>query len=183
MQRFDKIDYTFIGVALVAILALIWALPMSERTLVNSVSIIGSVASLFGVAIAIKQLVSLRQIAEETRAKLIGSINKADSAKAIEQISQVIFFLRENRLESAWIRLRDLKALAVQIQETVDLSKLEMKAFKQTVADIESDIVTLDARLRDSSQNTDLQIVKHLEVLSTILLRIDAKLKFNRSQS
>jgi len=97
------------GIAISAILAL--KLAREGKSLSDIVSTVGSVASFFGLIIALLQIKSVKEITEttqraiaETREQLIVNISISELAKAIKLIEQIQTYLRYNEFHLAHTR-------------------------------------------------------------------------------
>jgi hypothetical protein len=84
---------------------------------------VGSVASLFGLVIAIVQILAVKKVTDathtavkETKVQLIGRISLADVAKATRVVEQIQTQLVNKKFELAHLRLQDLRAMLMQFQ-------------------------------------------------------------------
>jgi len=87
-----------LGVSCISVLLL----KENDRTLVNVASLVGSIASVFGLAIAIVQILSVKRVSEviqeavqETRRKLIAQISSSELAKTERQIDKAEQAIRD----------------------------------------------------------------------------------------
>ena len=85
------------------------------------VSAVGSMASFFGLIIAILQIKSVKEITiatqhaiAETKAQLITNISISELAKAVKLIDEIQTYLGLRKYDAAYMRLKDLRILLVQ---------------------------------------------------------------------
>jgi len=85
------------------------------------VSAVGSMASFFGLIIAILQIKSVKEITiatqhaiAETKAHLITNISISELAKAVKLIDEIQTYLGLGKYDAAYMRLKDLRILLVQ---------------------------------------------------------------------
>jgi len=121
------------------------------------VSSVGSVASFFGLIIALLQIRSVKEITEatqraikETRAQLIVNISISDLAKAIKLIEQIQTYLLYNKLDLAYLRLQDLRILLLQFGSNPQfLRKTTRETYDSLLQNIGIHLINLsDAVLR-----------------------------------
>lgn len=107
------------GIGLSAALAVI--LAREGKSPSEIVSAVGSIASFFGLIIALLQIKSVKEITTatqraiaETRAQLIINISISELAKAVKLIEQIQTYFGYGKYDLAYIRLQDLRILLVQ---------------------------------------------------------------------
>ncbi len=84
---------------------------------------VGSVASVFGLLIAIVQILAVKRVTDathsavkETKEQLISRISLADVAKASSIVEQIQMQLMNRKFELAHLRLQDLRSLLMQFR-------------------------------------------------------------------
>jgi len=89
----------------------------------ETLAAVGSVASLFGLLIAIVQILGVKRVADathtavkETKEQLISRISLADVAKASRIVEQIQTQLVNKKFELAHLRLQDLRAMLMQFR-------------------------------------------------------------------
>lgn len=106
-------------------------IPSEDRTLINYLSLIGTLASLLGLAIAIIQIIALKQISfvtqsaiNEAKDKLLLSISINDVAEAAELIGEIENALGLQKYEVANIRIKELKIKLLQFKKDNEFLKI-----------------------------------------------------------
>lgn len=106
-------------------------LKPEEQTLINMYSIIGTYASIFGLAITLIQVVAVKEIAKitsqtinETKNRIQIGISIADVSEAAKLIQEVDSYLGTNRFEIARIRITDLRDKLIQFKSNESFKKI-----------------------------------------------------------
>ncbi len=96
-----------------------------EKTTVNIFSIIGTIASSFGLAIALIQIVALKEISvvtqstiKDTKEKLMLGISISDVTEAIKLISEIDSFIGNQKYEIARLKIIDLREKLIQFKSS-----------------------------------------------------------------
>ncbi len=188
MNNANKVSIIIILIGILITAILIVNLDTYEQSFINIVSIIGSVASVFGLIVAIIQIASIKKISEitsqavqETKAKLVDKLSIADISKAEKLAREIQMFLRDEKYESAYLRLTDLKSSLLQFQASVSIKDyLQPKKYNKLVEQIQIDIVNLSDLLRGVPKDVDFsQVNNHLEQLVTVLSQFENAVKFH----
>jgi hypothetical protein len=113
------------------------------RSLLEIISAVGSIASLFGLIIAILQIQSVKDITvatqravADTKAQLIQNISISDLAQAIKLIEHIQEYLGNSKLELAYVRLQDLRVLLIQFVASHSIEEEEREEYKSLLKDI-----------------------------------------------
>lgn len=127
---FLTIALIVIGV-LVSIMFLSFVLKDEDKTVINVISVLGSIASFFGLAIAIIQIVSLKEITEltrsiitETKSRLLLGISISEVGDSISLIHEIEMYIGNNNYEISRIRLIDLRGKLIQFKTSDDLKSI-----------------------------------------------------------
>lgn len=185
MKHIERTSYILIGLGVAASVGFVFLVEPEQRTLINVLSVLGSVASLFGIAIAVLQTWSARltaedtrKIASDTRSEVRIRFANAEVAKAMPLIREIQAYLQSQKVEPALIRYRELKEVLIQFGNDDVLSELNRSLRDdQLIREIDVRIEALsDALLR----NTELDfgdMLRQMEGLSNILARFEQKLQ------
>lgn len=146
------------------------------RSLLEIISAVGSIASLFGLIIAILQIQSVKVISvatqravADTKAQLVQNISISDLAQAIKLIEQIQEYLGYSKFELAYVRLQDLRVLLIQFVAAHSIEEYEREEYENLLKDIGIHSVNLydavykDKVIRVSGINKTLH--KALEIL------------------
>lgn len=118
------IIFIIVGVLLTAYLVG-FKLTDEEKTTVNVLSIIGTIASSFGLAIALIQIIALKEISvvtqstiKDTKEKLMLGISISDVTEAIKLISEIDSFIGNQKYEIARLKIIDLREKLIQFKSS-----------------------------------------------------------------
>src|SRR5215213_1014217 len=102
---------------------------MNSETFYWWLGLLGSLASLIGLPVAIWQISKTRRIAEaakdaslETQAAISRNLLLSDVSNCTRNIEEIKFFTRNEKYESALIRITDLVSQLIQLRETLESS-------------------------------------------------------------
>jgi hypothetical protein len=164
-------------------------LQKEGKNIYEIVSAVGSVASFFGLAIAILQITSLKKITEatnlaveETKAGLIQSISISDVSKAIRLIEQIQMYAGHKKFESAHLRLQDLRILLIQFKGNAHFVGLNGKdKYDNLLADVGIHISNLYNTIFMKEKSINVAVLNQtLEDVGAILVTFENQLKFSR---
>lgn len=125
-ENVDAITIILIVVGLLLTLYIVgFKLTDTEKTTVNVFSIIGTIASAFGLAIALIQIVALKEISvvtqttiQDTKEKLMLGISISDVTEAIKLISEIDSFIGNQKYEIARLKIIDLREKLIQFKSS-----------------------------------------------------------------
>ncbi len=154
----------------------------------NYVSIIGSVASLFGIWVAYLQIRSVREITKETQsavnnklADLNNHLTMVDMSRIHSIGKDIQTFLLYSKHEVALIRMRDFKAELIQLRQNEHLfNGDQINRLSLSIKDIGIDIVNLNTNYKKKEQLSTDTINEHIEDALTILTEIEGQLKYKK---
>ena len=164
-------------------------LQQQGKSLYDIISSVGSIASLFGLAIAIVQISSLKRISAETRkavqdtkAELVQSISISDISKAIKIIEQVQMYAGHKHYESAHLRMQDLRVLLIQFQGNTQLVKVaDENDFQSLLTDLSIHILNMYEAVYLQGKEIEISTVnKTLESITAVLVSLENALKYSR---
>lgn len=97
----------------------------NEKTTVNILSVIGTIASSFGLAIALVQIIALKEISvitqstiQDTKEKLMLGISISDVTEAIKLIAEIDSFIGNQKYEIARLKIVDLREKLIQFKSS-----------------------------------------------------------------
>ena len=104
---------------------LVFGLSTAEKTTINVISVIGTMASLFGLAIAFIQIIALKEISvitqttiSDTKNKLMLGISISDVTEAISLVSEIDSFIGNQKYEIARLKIIDLREKIIQFKSS-----------------------------------------------------------------
>lgn len=125
-ENVDALTIILIVLGLLLTLYLVgFKITDAEKTTVNVLSIIGTIASSFGLAIALIQIIALKEISvitqstiHDTKEKLMLGISISDVTEAIKLISEIDSFIGNQKYEIARLKIIDLREKLIQFKSS-----------------------------------------------------------------
>jgi hypothetical protein len=118
------VTLTIIGL-LISIYLIGFILTDSEKTLVNVSTVIGTIASFFGLGIAFIQIFALKEISvitqatiQDTKNKLMLGISISDVTESIKLISEIDSYIGNQKYEIARLKIVDLREKLIQFKSS-----------------------------------------------------------------
>gem|GEM_PF-1568088 len=174
-----------IAISVVLLLILHWS---NKLDLVNGIGIVGSIASLTGIIIAYIQIVSVKKITESTNLainktlnELLKSFSISDLSRAIKLVQEVQNFIRLEKIESALLRMQDLKSILIQIRHVEVLNdKYENEEYREIMTNLNIDISNINMILiKQKNGINNVKLCENLELVSTFFSELESKLKYS----
>ncbi len=154
--------------------------------IVNWISITGSFLSLAGVIIAVWQIYKTRRVAEaakdaalKTQEAISRNLLLSDVSTCAKNIEEIKYFTRNEKYESALIRLTDLVAQLRQLKETLENSNQPHQIeFKENLSQLAIMRGNFEKKLtRDSVKINVVQVNSQLSEISDELNSLIGKVK------
>lgn len=158
----------------------------SDKTLPNYATVIGTICSLVGLAIAYINITALKSESFKMSNQINLTLQKVNQLNSISEISKAIKinqeiqqFIRDGKIELAHLRTLDLKYMLLHFNNDIQLKELTINdIYKQLVIDFGIDLNSINDNLINQKRKVDYsKIVKNLEELSTYLTQFELKLK------
>ncbi len=188
----ENVDFLTIALIIIGLLLTLYIIGFKiseeEKTLVNSLSIIGTMASFFGLAIAFIQIVALKEISvitqstiSDTKDKLILGISISDVTEAIKLISEIDSYLGNQKYEISRIKILELRDKLIQFKS----NKIFKTIIKEKIVDeiIEklnvqsSTLYSIIFSEQELEYNPE-DIITELQKISTYLRDFSNKIKY-----
>ena len=149
----------------------------------NILSIVGSVISIIGFSITIWQLIQVKSIANKTQKE----INRVDTfgniAKCNQIIKEVPSCLKQNQIDQALTKLRDVKDLFVQIKVFIAEVGFESDKLAEIQNQAEVHLNRIQESINDIENNHKTphllnigQLSKNFDNLSTFIMELQARI-------
>lgn len=158
----------------------------SDKTLPNYATVIGTICSLIGLAIAYVNIVALKKESIAMSNQINLSLQKVNQLNSLSEISKAIKtnqeiqeFIRNGKIELAHLRTLDLKYMLLHFNNDQNLRELTVShVYTQLIIDFGIDLNSINDNLINPKRRVDFsKIVQNLEVLSTFLTQFELKLK------
>lgn len=183
----QKQTLVFFTIGTILIVILFNLITEKERTIVNFFTLFGTFASIFGLWIAYIQIISLKKTNEQTKIAVENSLNKINQMLSVSELSKAIKLIQEiqtsnnnGKHEVSLIRMKDLKAILIQIRFNLDLNiYTETNSYNQNITDISININNMNDLLTGKKKGLNFsRLNSNLEELSTTISEFENKLKF-----
>lgn len=149
----------------------------------NILSIVGSVISIIGFTITIWQLIQVKSIANKTQKE----INRVDTfgniAKCNQIIKEVPSCLKQDQIDQALTKLRDVKDLFVQIKVFIAEVGFESDKLEEIQNQAEVHLSRIQESINDIENNHKTphllnicQLSKNFDNLSTFIMELQARI-------
>lgn len=157
-----------------------------DKTLPNYATVIGTICSLIGLAIAYVNIIALKRESIEMTNQINLTLQKVNQINSISEISKAIKtnqeiqeFIRNGKIELAHLRTLDLKYMLLHFNSDINLKELTSnQTYTQLLIDFGIDLNSINDNLINQKRKVDFsKIVQNLESLSTFLTQFELKLK------
>lgn len=184
------LTYVLIGLGiLITWYTIRYILEEKDRITVNIISICGTAASFFGLAIAFIQIIALKEITEltqstikQTKDKLIIGISISDVSDALNVIHEIDNYIGSQKYEIARLKIMDLKSKLIQFSTSEEFKNIVQENHLDRIVEI------LDIQILNLYQivyNDEIEIRfnpedmnKQLQNVSTYLTRFKNQIKY-----
>lgn len=153
---------------------------------VSILSIFGTCASLIGIGLTYKQILSVKEVSEAIKINVDNSLSEineflsfSDITTTIKQIHEIQIFIQQSKPELALIRMRDihLKINEIRFNKRLKIYFNE-ESVKEIVINIGFDITTIGAKLINDRKKVKFDLInEHLENAIHCLEEISSQLK------
>lgn len=186
MTKVRQNTYALIGIGIVGIIATIYFFKENDKTLPNYATVIGTICSLIGLAIAYVNIIALKNTSLLISRKIENTLQKVNQLNSVSEISKAIKtnqeiqeFIRNGKIELAHLRTLDLKYMLLHFNSNPQLKELTIDdTYTQLVVEFGIDLNSINDNLINPKRKVDFtKIVKNLEELSTHLTHFETTLK------
>lgn len=167
---------------------LLFKLTTNERTTINIISVIGTMASLFGLAIAFIQIIALKEISvitqttiSDTKNKLMLGISISDVTEALSLVSEIDSFIGNQKYEIARLKIMDLREKLIQFKSSEEfkliVQEVRIKEIIETLnlqISILYNVVFSEIEVKFNSEDVNSQ----LQEVATYLIDFKNKVKY-----
>jgi hypothetical protein len=163
-----------------------------QQTLEIFLTWLGSLTALYGIWLTYVQIMSVKQTAETTKKAVESSsqlINKILSVSEITKGTKVIqevqtYFLHQKN-ELALLRMKDLKAILIQIKYNQELARFtKIDTYTSLITDLSIDINNLNDSILGTKKGFNVvKANQNLSNIETVLTDFESKLKFSNNDT
>jgi hypothetical protein len=160
-----------------------------DRTLINTIGLIGFILSVLGILLSYLQILSIKDIALNTRQAVDENtiltqniLMISDLATKVKIVDEIQTYLRDGKIELCLLRMKDLKVSLNTIKNLSHYSALtNKKEFNAIFGIFNSDLALFQSYIVNDKRKVNKEaILGNLEILSTVLQSVEVKLKNQR---
>ncbi|MDR2085815.1 MAG: hypothetical protein LBP72_01440 [Dysgonamonadaceae bacterium] len=160
-------------------------MPQNERTIVNGVTVFGTVLSLSGLIIAYSQIMSVKQLNKQIKTEVNNFIAKSEtllSVSDLEKANQFVNYItdkiNEKKYELAYLRMLDLEEILIGIRNKKNYGKYKTEKYGNHLFNIKTDLNNINQFFLNSKNSVDFgKISENLKDTSTTVINLKNKLK------
>jgi len=185
MTRLTAIIYFLLGCIFTAVL--FFLLSEKDKTLINAISLIGFFFTIYGLVLGYLQISSVRQIAVNTQSAVETStlrtqqvLTVADLSKSKGLTEEIQYYLMNNDLSAALIRMKDLKEGLIENRYISQLAKgTNQQKYRNTISNAGIAINSLNEELHTTPGTLDkMNLIKDLNKTKEVLSELEHELKY-----
>lgn len=160
-----------------------------EITVANAFTLFGTYFSLYGLVVAYLQIQSIKGISTETKDAVDASAKKVNQIISVSELSksnkvvqEIQIYLQDNKFELALVRMKDLKAILIQIQYNEHLADyVNDKLYNVNITDLATDMNNLYDHMTGGKKGINFsKLNQNMENLSTTLSQFENQLKYKK---
>lgn len=177
-----------LGVIFFILLALICGLyyqyiPQEQLTIFNLATLLGFYVSIYGLAVALWQIIALQNITistqfavKQTREKVEQILSISDIAKIVTTIRIIEEYINSEKYELAKLRLCDVKDFMMRV-EFIGKIELDIEEFGRLKKRVEIDLNSIDKQISNKAKLDKIIFCQDMEEIASMLSRIENQLK------
>jgi hypothetical protein len=157
-------------------------MPENEKKIINIISIYGTLISICGLGITLKQIISVKNISKATQEAINTQKRKSSQIQLITDVPRNIRIMRDvqgylkrNELDIALMRLRDIKEF-IESLKGADWD-INHSSYSSHLSKLEIDIRDVDRAICKNEKIEISKIITNLEKFVTVLIGMENNLK------
>lgn len=176
----------------VPMLIILFLLYIKEELSISSgISVIGSFASTFGIALTYIQIMSVKEISSSINKAVGGAMDELFKAFSISDLSkssrlaqEIQTLLRTGKIDSSYLRMQDLRFMLIQFKHVKVLESIyDKNEYKSINTNLNIDMSNVNSLLLKNRKGVNLQkICQNLDETVTFLSELENKLKYKRDE-
>ena len=173
-------------ISVILFLVLYFNLSSEDRNFLNVLGIVGFLLSVLGIVISYIQILSIKDITENTRIAVENNIKLnnnllmiSDLSRKAAMIDEIQSFIKDDKIELCILRMKDLKVIlnAVKNQEAY-VTIVSKREFRTVFEDFNIDLDNFQQHHLNNKNKLDKgKIISNLDSLSSLLLGLEVKIK------
>lgn len=177
-----------LGVIFFILLALICGLyyryvPLEQLTIFNLATLLGFYVSIYGLAVALWQIIALQNITISTQLAVKQTREKVEQILSISDLSKIVTIIRiieeyinSDKFELAKLRLCDVKDFMMRV-EFIGKIEFDVEEFGRLKKRVEIDLNSIDKQLSNKAKLDKIIFCQDMEEIASMLSRIENQLK------
>jgi hypothetical protein len=159
-----------------------------DKNLINVLSVVGTMASFFGLTITFIQIIALKEISvvtqttiKDTKDRILLGISISDVTEALKLISEIDGYLGNQKYELARSKLLDLKEKLIQFKSSEEFKLIVQPNKIKEIIDMLNDHISTLHNVIFSEEEIKYEpgyINSQLQVISTYLSDFKNKIKY-----
>lgn len=158
-------------------------IPQEQQTIFNLATLLGFYVSIYGLAVALWQIIALQNITKstqlavaETREKVEQILSISDLAKTVTIIRIIEEYINSEKYELAKLRLCDVKDFMTRVEfiEKIEFDKDDFGRLKKRV---EIGLNNLDKQMGGKGRLDKVVFCQDMEEIASMLSRLENQLK------
>lgn len=158
-------------------------IPQDQHSIFNLATLLGFYVSLYGLTVALWQIMALQNIAQSTqlavtrtREKVEQILSISDLAKIITLIRIIEEYIKSEKYELAKLRLCDVKDFMVRV-EYIPKIELDKEEFGRLKKRVEIGLNNLDKQMSCKGKLDKVVFCQDMEEMASLLSRLENQLK------
>lgn len=154
-----------------------------QQTIFNLATLLGFYVSIYGLAVALWQIMALQNITKstqsavaQTREKVEQILSISDIAKIVTSIRIIEEYINSEKYELAKLRLCDVKDFMMRV-EFIGKIELDIEEFGRLKKRVEIDLNSIDKQISNKAKLDKIIFCQDMEEIASMLSRIENQLK------
>lgn len=177
-----------LGVIFFILLALICGLyykyiPQEQRTIFNLATLLGFYVSIYGLAVALWQIIALQNITISTQLAVTQTREKVEQILSISDLAKIVTILRiieeyinSEKYELAKLRLCDVKDFMMRV-EFIGNIEFDKDNFRRLKKRVEIGLNSIDKHISNKGKLDKIVFCQDMEEIASMLSQLENQLK------
>lgn len=187
----DPISASIFFLLGITLTSVIYYFSEDEKSTINYLAYFGTFTTIYGLLITYAQIVGIREQSILTDLKVEESLNRTHKilsisklSKSIKLVQEIQGYLRHSKLESAVIRLKDLKNILIQLKYNNGIDEfINSDQHKDCLTNISVNTNNINQQLAGTKTGINVRkIISDLEIAENHLVEIEGHLKYKENE-
>lgn len=173
------------------LLLIYWQFPDKDKSLGNAFTVFGTYASVFGIVATYVQVLSLNEMNRKIQAEIENTRRQnenlgglLDYNGSVKLVQEIQLYLRMDKLESAILRLKDLKLVMIHINHhSAVRAYAHERGYEGIMADMNQDISAINDEILGVKKGLSRSsISQNLDRVEELMIGVQTKLRQEHGQ-